>query len=103
MASIGTVDVQVREPRERRLKGWCHDGYAGDALVVEGAEHDAGMFVDDGGAEPHLRGDAREAVTDGIERWDLAHRDRSLDEATLDGRVLAIHVLRAVDGTNDLS
>jgi hypothetical protein len=38
-----------------------------------------------------------------IERWDIADRDRPLDEATLDDRVLAIHVLRAVDGTDDLS
>ena len=103
MASIGTVDIQVREPRQRRLKGWCHDGYAGDVLAVEGAEHDASMFVNDGGAEPHLRGDAVEPVTNRIERWDIAHRDWPLDEATVDDRVLAIHLLRAVDGTNDLS
>jgi len=103
VASIGTVDIQVREPRQRRLEGWCHDGYAGDALAVEGAEHDASMFVNDGGAELHPRGDAVEPVTNRIERWDIAHRDRPLDEATLDDRVLAIYVLRAVDGTNDLS
>ena len=73
------------------------------ALAVEGAEHDASVFVNDGGAELHLRGDAVEPVTNRIERWDIAHRDRPLDEATLDDRVLAIHVLPAVDGTNDLS
>ncbi len=81
VASIDTVDIQVREPRQRQLKGWRHDG----------------------GTELRLRGGAVEPVTNRIERWDIAHGDRPLDEASLDDRVLAIHVLRAVDGANDLS
>ena len=47
VAPIGTVDIQVREPRQPRLKGRCHDGCPGDVFAVEGTEHDAGMFLDD--------------------------------------------------------